>query len=370
MKILHINSYYNGGFFYKNLYDEQVKSGLDIKVYVPVPKNRALLSSEFGEYSLISPSFFHAERYFFHLKSAHIFKDIDSRLSVSDYDLVHAHTLFTNGYIAYKLKKKYGIPYVVTVRNTDINTFFKKMKHLRYLGVRIMEEASHITFLSPSYQQHTLKTYVPEPKRAAIRAKSTVIGNGLDPYWSDHTAEQKTYTSEETLHLLQVGNISRNKNIGATLDVIDLMKKDGINVHLHAVGKVKDEELLNRIINHTDATYYSYMDKENLLKLYKKCHIFVLPSHQESFGNVYPEALSQGLPVIYTLHQGFHHQFDEGEVGYGVDSNSPEDIKNKIELILNGYNEFSSNALNGAEKFDWRRISELYQEVYTTSDSN
>ena len=40
---------------------------------------------------------------------------------------------------------------------------------------------------------------------------------------------------------------------------------------------------------------------------------FCLPSHAETFGLVYVEAMSQGLPIIYEG-QGFDKQFQDGEV--------------------------------------------------------
>lgn len=38
MKLLHLNSYYAKRNFYKNLYDLQLKQGIDIKVYTPYNK--------------------------------------------------------------------------------------------------------------------------------------------------------------------------------------------------------------------------------------------------------------------------------------------------------------------------------------------
>ena len=42
---------------------------------------------------------------------------------MNEYSLIHAHSLFSNGYIAMRIKQDYGIPYIVAVRNTDVNTF-------------------------------------------------------------------------------------------------------------------------------------------------------------------------------------------------------------------------------------------------------
>ena len=73
-------------------------------------------------------------------------------------DVIHPHTVFSGGYVARLLKKTYGIPYIVAVRNTDVNVFFKYMFHLRRIGVRVMQDASCVVFLS----LRLLLPFVPE----------------------------------------------------------------------------------------------------------------------------------------------------------------------------------------------------------------
>lgn len=63
---------------------------------------------------------------------------IEKDYNLYDYDLIHAHTLFTNGYSAMKLAEKYDRPYIVTVRSTDINFFFKYFIHLRGFGLGVL----------------------------------------------------------------------------------------------------------------------------------------------------------------------------------------------------------------------------------------
>ena len=53
-------------------------------------------------------------------------------------------------------------------------------------------------------------------------------------------------------------------------------------------------------------------------------------SIMETFGLVYAEAMSQGLPIIYTKGQGFDEQFDEGKVGYHADCFNIEEIVKRI----------------------------------------
>ena len=40
-------------------------------------------------------------------------------------------------------------------------------------------------------------------------------------------------------------------------------------------------------------------DKNKLLEHYRSCDIFIMPSKTETFGLVYVEAMSQGLPCLY-----------------------------------------------------------------------
>jgi glycosyltransferase involved in cell wall biosynthesis len=90
----------------------------------------------------------------------------------------------------------------------------------------------------------------------------------------------------------------------------------------------------------------------------------VLPSITETFGLVYPEAMSQGVPVIYSKGQGFDRQFQEGTVGYHVDPKNPTEIANKIIKITNNYDVISRNCSAMVVRFDWRKIEYSYLKIY------
>ncbi|WP_054860232.1 glycosyltransferase [Gracilibacillus sp. JCM 18860] len=146
MKILHINSYFSTGKFYKNLYDKQIGHNLDIDVFVPVPKSFRNDDRDFGEYSVVSKCYNSFDRYSYFLKQYKILKEIQTKFDIYSYDIIHAHSLFTNGFIAYKLNQKFNIPYIVAIRNTDVNWFFKKLYHLRGIGLKILKNAKRVIF--------------------------------------------------------------------------------------------------------------------------------------------------------------------------------------------------------------------------------
>lgn len=364
MKVLHINSYYNESKFYKNLYDIQCKrEDLDIDVFVPGHffKN----DFNFGDYTLISKNYNKIDRIFFHLKAHKILNDIQNKYTIENYDILHAHSLFSNGMTAYKLHKKYNIPYVVAVRNTDLNVFFKKMFHLRKLGINILKDSKKIIFLSESYKQEVLKKYVPKNLKENIQNKSVVIPNGVDNFWLENKNKTKILENKKELKLLYVGEINKNKNLATTIKVIKLLIKENYKVTYSIVGKISDRKIFKEIEKYNFLNYLGVKSKEELLNIYRKNDVFIMPSYTETFGLVYVEAMSQGLPVIYSKGQGFDGQFKDGEVGYSVVSDNYEEIVFKLKEIINNYKLISQRAINLSENFNWINLEEIYFQIYS-----
>src|SRR5690606_33258876 len=112
-------------------------------VYVPLALGRQLPdSSSTGNGRVIySRDYRQLHRLFYGWKTRRISTSLVQQLKVDEFDLVHAHFLFSAGGVAYTLKKRFGIQYVVTVQNTDVNTFFRLGIHVRKKGLRILQDA-------------------------------------------------------------------------------------------------------------------------------------------------------------------------------------------------------------------------------------
>ena len=89
-----------------------------------------------------------------------------------------------------------------------------------------------------------------------------------------------------------------------------------------------------------------------------------MPSHTETFGLVYAEAMSQGLPVLYTKGQGFDGHFSDGVVGYAVSDTDATNLAEKLKEVITHYDELSSNCIRMVNKFDWNAIAGQYKEIY------
>src|SRR5690606_3295282 len=143
-------------------------------------------------------------------------KNFLEHYNLSEYDVVHAHSLFSNGYIAYLAYKKYKTPYITAVRNTDLDIFFKKMVHLRRLGVNILLNSQKIIFLSESYKNECIEKYIPQKFKSIIMEKAVVIPNGIDDYWfNNKLVVVPNQPFKKTINIIFVGNDSKRKNLNS-----------------------------------------------------------------------------------------------------------------------------------------------------------
>jgi Glycosyltransferase len=361
VKVLHIAPGYPHSKLYPQLISALEDTGCENCVYV---QSKGV--ETFNPYPIyyLGRDFGLIDRLLYFRKQHIIANDIIERDILRGVDVVHAHNLFSAGYNAYRIWKRYHIPYIVAVRNTDVNDFFHYMIHLRSIGVKIMREAAAVIFLSPSYRDVVLNTYVPPRQRETILSKCHIIPNGLDPFFLNNCAKVPRHIEgPDRIRLIYVGDIDKNKNVGTTIKACDILRKEGVNVSFTVMGTIRDgqEEVIKDI---EYLHYYPFSPKEKVLECLRQADIFVMPSIHETFGLVYIEAMSQGLPVIYTEGQGFDGYYAEGTVGYHVPCFDDKAIAKNIRKIMDNYEYISNNCINAVGTFSWFKKAEDYFKLY------
>lgn len=364
-KILHINSYFYESIFYQNLFNKQISNGEEISVFVPANNHDNIDKYKDLPYVSINNIYNKMDRFFYHHKQRKIIKTLEEEYTISEFDLIHAHSVFTNGYSALKMYKKYNIPYIVAVRNTDINIFFRRMPHLRNVGIEILKNAKKIVYISPAYMYNGLTNYVSKELFDSLLRKSVVIPNGLDQFWLDNTNYKYDKVRSMTkLNVLTVGKICKLKNMAKVAEACQILKGEGVDVQLTVVGKIEDKRVAKKIAGYDFVKIFPFMPKEDLIDIYRASDIFVLPSLRETFGLVYAEAMTQAIPVIYTKNQGFDGQFEEGEVGFSVNPQDSKDIVKAIKCCINNRDELKENCIRLCRKFSWDLIVMEYHKIY------
>ncbi len=375
MKVLHINCNYLGSALHQAMIEKLDSLGIENTVFVPVYSGTEAVITPNNQV-VVSDCFRKRDRLLFDYKQKKIIAAIEKRYDVSRFDLIHAYTLFTDGNAARVLAGKYGVPFLAAVRNTDVNIFFKKMIHLRRRGLLTMKNASRIFFLSRAYRNQVLERYVPASWRADLQDRCRLIPNGIDDfwiknrYWSRPVESIEKRIGEKKLRLVYAGGIDKNKNIPLTCAAAEILRKNGWSVEFDVIGSVRDIAEYAKIAGSPHCHYHEACSKESLIEFYRSADIFVMASHTESFGLVYAEAMSQGLPVIYTRGQGFDGQFEDGLIGCSVSGASADEMAQKIRTICRNYRTLSSSCVQCAEKFQWDRIADEYHQIYRTVAEN
>jgi L-malate glycosyltransferase len=379
LRILHICSYYIRNKLYSELFEQLSKDGIHQEIFIPI-KSKGLvgkneISPKVGQVNFYYKNILNrTDRFLFNKKTNKQFMELQNSINIKgNIDFIHAHTVFSDGATAYKLNRKYGLKYIVNVRNTDINVFWKLGLHLRKLMFNILSEAENIIFLSPAYMKKTL-SLLPQEIVTKIQKKCIVIPNGINDYWHSTTLPMQKKISKEKISLLFIGTVDKNKNLETVLKVCAKLRNDNLNVSLNVLG---DGPLLNKYKKLSEdigikdfVEFIGYVnDKDKILNVIDESHIFVMPSFKETFGLVYIEAMSRGLPVIYSKGEGIDGIFNEGEVGYAVNPYHVESITQSIKDIYGAYGEVSNRCVINAREFNWESISKKYLSVYSGSSN-
>ncbi|MCH7562947.1 MAG: glycosyltransferase family 4 protein, partial [Gemmatimonadetes bacterium] len=77
------------------------------------------------------------------------------------------------------------------------------------------------------------------------------------------------------------------------------------------------------------------VSNETLMRLYRRCYAFVMPSRQEGFGLVYLEAMNFGKPCVGCFDQGAAEVIVHGETGLLVeDPGDADELLGALHAIL------------------------------------
>lgn len=369
MKILHIASDFSNTKVHSNLVKELDGLGVEQVVFNPIRTIRRHTIGK-NEFPAQHTRFVYADvvkpyhHYMYHVKQHCLFRELRKRVDVSDINLTHAATLMTDGGVAYKLYRKYHIPYVVALRDTDINGFMDQMPHTWHNARKILLNAKRIFFISQGLQEKVESHKVVKPIFSQIKDKFVLMPNGIDDYYISNV-----YRGRSTGHnVVYIGDFSKRKNVmrlgEAVLQLSNTGEVKDITLTLVGGGNSGDESVEQMINQHPDVFTYlgKIYDKAKLCDVLRSNQVFAMPSITETFGLVYLEALSQNLPVLYTKGQGIDGLFDD-TVGIGVNPTSVQEIVDALKVLLLENNRFSNKCVD-FEAFKWSNIAEKYREHY------
>ena len=367
MSVLHVCSYFFDSEVHKNLIEKMYSLKKNILHDVIVPLRKKNISavdrvdgltvtplnclSKLTKFSLLAKVFF-------------IYRNFKTESSysnaISTTKIIHAHTLYADGFLAYKVAMDLKVPYVITVRVTDVYLSKKYYRHQKSKAKKILLKAQKVIFLNENHRS------IMNSHFGLLLTNSTVIAHGLGSYWEKNLKISKNSKSidEGLLNFLFVGRFNENKNIKRTIDAVFGLETDK-KIMLTIVGGSYNDyvAVYGRLdeVNLASILFVEWTVESMTLKdIYERSDVLILVSHLETFGLVYLEAISQCTPVVYSYGQGIDGLFLEGEVGFGCNSRDTQSITMAIKSCLkqhpNGL-DFTSTKINPVSKNSWSCVA-------------
>jgi glycosyltransferase involved in cell wall biosynthesis len=157
-------------------------------------------------------------------------------------------------------------------------------------------------------------------------AKVLFVGTGSPPLGDAVVRD----APPETPTLLFIGKDFERKGGAVLLEAFPLVRKQIPNARLHVVGPLSVTQGLSEgvvIVGRVD-------DRARMRELVQGASVFVLPTLHDSFGFVFLEAMSMGLPCVGTRLFAIPEIIEDKVTGLIVDPGDPEQLAEAVVAIL------------------------------------
>jgi glycosyltransferase involved in cell wall biosynthesis len=282
------------------------------------------------------------------------------------YDIEHFFFSMPTGLLTLLPGASPGVPYIVSLRGSDVpgyDPFNRKVETIHALlkpvTRRIWNRASKVVALSNALADTARKT--------APHLDIDVIPNGID---TEQFSPPERRSSRSSIRLITVARLLERKGIQTILEAC--AKPTQLPVMLQIVGTGPYEAELRAMVDWLGlgdrVEFLGYVPNEELPRYYRKSDIFVLPSETESFGLVFAEAMSCGLPIAASDVGGIPETVRDGVDGLLCPPGDPAKLRENIVQLMSSSEtrkEISdSQRQRILEHYPWEHIAARYADVY------
>jgi len=275
------------------------------------------------------------------------------------YNLIHAFFGFPCGVTAYYLKKTRKIPYMVSLRGSDVPGFNERFNFI-YSALKpilkvVWKNADFVIANSEKFKNFA--------KAIKSDQKILVISNGVDV--NEFKPKKKIKN-----RVLTVSRLIPRKGIEYLIKSIPFIKDKINDFEVVIIG---DGPLLNdlkklarslRINNYV--RFLGRVPHEKISDYYSESYCYVQPSLHEGMSNSLLEAIASGLPAIVTDTGGTKELVDETN-GFIIGKHNERDIANALIKLFKNRNlrdKMGRNSRKKAMLYSWSSVAEAYLDCY------
>lgn len=287
---------------------------------------------------------------------------------VFDFDIIHCHTIFPDGYAGTKLKQVFSVPVVTTVHGSDIRLYPYKRKGVYQRTEKALRLTDHIITVSEELKRGTRKI-VPG-------AEVSTIYNGFDPQRfyprSQDESRQRLNRSGTAKELLFVGNLYPVKGLNHLLDAFTKVASEFDEVQLYLVG---DGPLRSELMSQArkngirDRVHFTGRRPHDEIPWWiNSCDVVVLSSLSEGMPSILLEAMGCGKPVVATDVGGISEILRHGRTGFLVKPKDVDGMARYLSILLMENEglafDMGERAFIESGSVTWQRSAEQVKSLY------
>ncbi len=328
------------------------KNSSNVFVYrIPIGKNKSNLHYQSQKDLLI----YFWKAYFFSRKLARR----------NNYDLSHSFFTVPCGFISLLLKWKFKIPYIVSLRGSDVPGYSDRFtfiyKLIGPLFKLIWSKADAVVSNSEGLKKLALET--------SRNQKIGVVYNGIDT--GIFKPKESLRPNEKFIITAGASRITARKGLKYIILALSKLIPEFPQISFRVLGDGNErknlEELSKELKVEKNVEFVGRVPREKTPSYYQEASLFVLPSLNEGMSNAMLEALASGLPIIATDTGGTKELLKDGENGFIIKMKDSDDIAEKIKKLI-GNNELrekmGAKSRKIAENMSWKKIAEEYFNLY------
>jgi len=217
--------------------------------------------------------------------------------------LIDAHFAYPDGYAATLLGRWLKLPVTITLRGTEVP--LSRYPAHRRLMLTALRRASAVIAVADSLRQHVDALGFPIER-------VLVIGNGVDAekfHPVDRLqARRQLAINADARTIISVGGLVERKGYHRVIEILPALREQFPDLIYLIVGGASAEgdwrehlEQQVRDLGLEDAVrFLGTLPQEELLAPLSAADLFVLPTKNEGWANVFLEAMACGLPVVTT----------------------------------------------------------------------
>ena len=280
------------------------------------------------------------------------------------FDIIHAHFVWSAGFVGTKLKKGYSVPLVITAHAYGVNDLPFRSKKWETKIREVLSNADHVITVSQKN-----KDYIDKIK---VNSQVSVIPNG---FRKELFHPKDIYESRIKLNLpvdkkiiLTVGSLDEIKGHKYLIDSMKEIVNFRKDVICIIIGEGEIRRKLERRIRQNELNEHVILmglkPHEEIVDWINSCDIFVLPSLSEGNPTVMFETFACGKPFVGTAVGGVPEYTTSDDYGILVEPKNSKSLA--IEILRAIDKDWNSKLIiEHSKKYDWEILCRGKVDIYS-----